>query len=92
MGMALMHFLSDSTETFSNLMEKEYPFTFMLCTMGYLLTMLGDLVVAWVNGKRTKKIEVIPVQTPLPVHRIGESVIFVLVVLEIFCPLLGAVG
>ncbi|XP_057833929.1 zinc transporter 11 [Cryptomeria japonica] len=76
LGTALMHFLSDSVKTFEDLTEKEYPFSFMLCTAGYLLTMLGDLVVAWVNGKRTKRIEVIPVQDPAPLQTIdgqGES-------------------
>ncbi|XP_051134563.1 zinc transporter 1-like [Andrographis paniculata] len=48
LGTALMHFLSDSTETFGELTpDKEYPFSFMLAAAGYLLTMLGDCVIAW---------------------------------------------
>ncbi|XP_051134507.1 zinc transporter 2-like [Andrographis paniculata] len=43
---ALLHFLSDSEETFSDLTSKKYPFAFMLAAAGYLLTMLGDCVVA----------------------------------------------
>lgn len=47
LGTALMHFLSDSTETFGDLTDKEYPFSFMLASAGYLLTMLGDCVISY---------------------------------------------
>ncbi|KAK6149400.1 hypothetical protein DH2020_016925 [Rehmannia glutinosa] len=46
LGTALMHFLSDSNETFGELSSKEYPFAFMLATAGYLLTMLADSLVS----------------------------------------------
>lgn len=52
LGTALMHFLSDSNETFEDLTSKEYPFAFMLATAGYLLTMMADCVVSHVYGKR----------------------------------------
>lgn len=46
LGTAMMHFLSDSAETFGDLTSKSYPFAFLLASVGYLLTMLGDCVVA----------------------------------------------
>ncbi|XP_057965778.1 zinc transporter 2 [Malania oleifera] len=52
MGTALMHFLSDSNETFGDLTPKKYPFAFMLASAGYLLTMLADCVVSGVFAKR----------------------------------------
>ncbi|XP_022876929.1 zinc transporter 2-like [Olea europaea var. sylvestris] len=52
LGTALMHFLSDSNETFGDLTEKEYPFAFMLASAGYLLTMLADSVISYVYGKQ----------------------------------------
>ncbi|KAH9297710.1 hypothetical protein KI387_029392 [Taxus chinensis] len=70
---ALMHFLSDSAETFEDLTKKEYPFAFMLCTAGYLLTMLGDLVIAGVYAKQSNKNEVIPVQNPVSLQTTGGS-------------------
>ncbi|KAB2620631.1 zinc transporter 2 [Pyrus ussuriensis x Pyrus communis] len=45
LGTSLMHFLSDSDETFHDLTTKAYPFAFMLASAGYLLTMLGDCIV-----------------------------------------------
>eukprot|EP01018_Ginkgo_biloba_P003680 Gb_40083 [translate_table: standard] len=45
LGTALMHFLSDSNETFGDLTDKEYPFAFMLSTAGYLITMLADCII-----------------------------------------------
>ncbi|KAG8387881.1 hypothetical protein BUALT_Bualt02G0067600 [Buddleja alternifolia] len=48
LGTALMHFLSDSTSTFGDLTTKEYPFSFMLASAGYLLTMLGDCVIVYI--------------------------------------------
>ncbi|CAA3013144.1 zinc transporter 11 [Olea europaea subsp. europaea] len=52
LGTALMHFLSDSNETFGDLTENEYPFAFMLASAGYLLTMLADCVISYVCGKQ----------------------------------------
>ncbi|KAL6573201.1 hypothetical protein OROMI_012817 [Orobanche minor] len=52
LGTGLMHFLSDSNETFRELISKEYPFAFMLASAGYLLTMLADCLVSHVYGKR----------------------------------------
>ncbi|GLT77332.1 hypothetical protein SLA2020_489300 [Shorea laevis] len=46
LGTSLMHFLSDSDETFGEVTDKTYPFAFMLACAGYLLTMLGDCVIA----------------------------------------------
>ena len=53
MGTALMHFLSDSNQTFQDLGLKEYPMAFMLCSLGYILTMLDDFVLLWVNQKNS---------------------------------------
>ncbi|KAK2967270.1 hypothetical protein RJ640_004836 [Escallonia rubra] len=53
LGTALMHFLSDSNETFEDLTSKAYPFAFMLASGGYLLTMLADCVVSYVYGKES---------------------------------------
>nr|ABB55317.1 zinc transporter, putative [Asparagus officinalis] len=46
LGTAMMHFLSDSNETFGDLTEKEYPFAFMLASAGYVITMLADCVIS----------------------------------------------
>ena len=54
LGTALMHFLSDSNETFGDLTEKEYPFAFMLASAGYLTTMLADCAISHVYRKRDK--------------------------------------
>ena len=53
LGTALMHFLSDSNQTFQYLGLKEYPMAFMLCSLGYILTMLDDFVLLWVNQKNS---------------------------------------
>ncbi|ERN07951.1 zinc transporter 1 [Amborella trichopoda] len=50
LGTSLMHFLSDSQSQFGDLTSKSYPFSFMLASAGYLLTMLGDCVVLWFTG------------------------------------------
>ncbi|KAL6313797.1 hypothetical protein AAG906_010216 [Vitis piasezkii] len=42
LGTAMMHFLSDSNETFGDLTSVEYPFAFMLACAGYLMTMFSD--------------------------------------------------
>uniref|UniRef100_A0A0E0CDJ6 Zinc transporter n=1 Tax=Oryza meridionalis TaxID=40149 RepID=A0A0E0CDJ6_9ORYZ len=46
LGTSLMHFLADSTSTFKGLTTNQYPFSFMLTCVGFLLTMLSDLVIA----------------------------------------------
>uniref|UniRef100_A0A0E0JU84 Zinc transporter n=1 Tax=Oryza punctata TaxID=4537 RepID=A0A0E0JU84_ORYPU len=46
LGTSLMHFLADSTATFKGLTSNQYPFSFMLTCVGFLLTMLSDLVIA----------------------------------------------
>ncbi|KAF7145200.1 hypothetical protein RHSIM_Rhsim04G0013600 [Rhododendron simsii] len=51
LGTAMMHFLSDSNETFGDLTSKHYPFAFMLACAGYLITMLADYVISHVYGK-----------------------------------------
>lgn len=51
LGTAMMHFLSDSNETFGDLTDKEYPFAFMLACSGYLLTMLADCAIGYVFQK-----------------------------------------
>lgn len=60
LGTALMHFLSDSASTFGDLTSKEYPFSFMLASVGYLFTMLGDCVIAYVvnGGERDVRVEI----------------------------------
>ncbi|KAG9454637.1 hypothetical protein H6P81_007541 [Aristolochia fimbriata] len=55
---AMMHFLSDANETFEEISSKGYPFAFMLACGGYLLTMLGDCVVALVTTGRVKEMKV----------------------------------
>ncbi|KAM5583555.1 zinc transporter 2 [Rosa sericea] len=52
LGTSLMHFLSDSAETFGDLTTKTYPFAFMLASAGYMLTMFGDCVVMHVTRSR----------------------------------------
>ncbi|KAJ4770727.1 zinc transporter [Rhynchospora pubera] len=54
LGTSLMHFLADSTSTFSDLTTKTYPFSFMLASAGYLLTMLSDCIIILVT-KRIKR-------------------------------------
>lgn len=60
LGTSLMHFLSDSTATFGDLTSKSYPFSFMLASAGYLLTMLGDCVIVYATsgGEREARVEV----------------------------------
>ncbi|XP_047976099.1 zinc transporter 11 [Salvia hispanica] len=53
LGTALMHFLSDSNETFAELTETEYPFAFMLACAGYLMTMAADCVVSHLYAKKS---------------------------------------
>ncbi|XP_043719012.1 zinc transporter 1-like [Telopea speciosissima] len=64
LGTSLMHFLSDSSQTFGGLTTNTYPFAFMLASAGYLLTMFGDCVISFVvNGTaRMDKVEVVEVE------------------------------
>ncbi|KFK35551.1 hypothetical protein AALP_AA4G005400 [Arabis alpina] len=56
---ALMHFLSDSEETFRDLLTPEgkdepspaYPFAYMLACAGYMLTMFADSIISHVYSK-----------------------------------------
>nr|CAD1832325.1 unnamed protein product [Ananas comosus var. bracteatus] len=59
LGTALMHFLSDSNETFEDLTHKEYPFAFMLASAGFVITMLADCVIAIVvaRGRGVRDVE-----------------------------------
>lgn len=60
LGTSLMHFLSDSTSIFGDLTPKEYPFSFMLASAGYLLTMLADSAIAHLvsRGGRETRVDV----------------------------------
>ncbi|KAL9228713.1 hypothetical protein vseg_004263 [Gypsophila vaccaria] len=51
LGTAMMHFLSDSTSTFKSLTSTEYPISFMLACVGYLVTMFSDCVIAHVANR-----------------------------------------
>lgn len=51
LGTALMHFLADSTSTFHGLTKNQYPFSYMLACVGFLVTMLADCVVAAVTKR-----------------------------------------
>ncbi|OAY61194.1 zinc transporter 2 isoform X1 [Manihot esculenta] len=59
LGTSLMHFLSDSTDTFSSLTTKTYPFSFMLASSGYLLTMLGDCIVSLITKGNQRETSVV---------------------------------
>ncbi|XVF68813.1 hypothetical protein PTKIN_Ptkin11bG0031300 [Pterospermum kingtungense] len=58
---SLIHFLSDSNETFGDLTTKTYPFAFMLASVGYLLTMLGDCIIIHVtsSGQSDVRVQVV---------------------------------
>ncbi|XP_038723748.1 laccase-17-like [Tripterygium wilfordii] len=58
LGTSLMHFLSDSNGTFGDLTTKTYPFAFMLASAGYLLTMLGDCIIAHLTRSSEREIRV----------------------------------
>ncbi|KAL1545131.1 zinc transporter 2-like [Salvia divinorum] len=60
LGTALMHFLSDSTSTFGELTPKEYPFSFMLASAGYLITMLADCAISHLisSSRRETRVDV----------------------------------
>lgn len=55
LGTSLMHFLADSTSTFGAVTAKTYPFSFMLASSGYLLTMLSDCIILFVTQKTRKR-------------------------------------
>ncbi|MED6151730.1 synaptonemal complex protein zip1 [Stylosanthes scabra] len=57
LGTSMIHFLSDSNETFKDLTTKTYPFSFMLACFGYLLTMFGDCMVMYVTSNSQKVTE-----------------------------------
>ncbi|KAJ7963644.1 Zinc transporter like [Quillaja saponaria] len=48
----MVHFLSDSNETFEDLTKKKYPFAYMLACDGYLLTILSDSLISFVFAKQ----------------------------------------
>lgn len=50
---AMLHFLSEASETFDELTTIEYPFAYMLACGGYLLTMLADCVASYFYGKHS---------------------------------------
>ncbi|EXC10698.1 Zinc transporter 2 [Morus notabilis] len=58
LGTSLMHFLSDSNETFGDLTHKTYPFAFMLASSGYLLTKLGDTIIILVTKSSDREARV----------------------------------
>ncbi|KAF5446894.1 hypothetical protein F2P56_032488 [Juglans regia] len=62
LGTSLMHFLSDSAETFADLTTKTYPFAFMLASAGYLLTMLGDCIISYVTNASNREARVLVVE------------------------------
>jgi zinc transporter 1/2/3 len=77
LGTSLMHFLADSTSTFSNLTTKTYPFSFMLASAGYLLTMLSDCIIILVTMKskreNSNKVDVEGVEGPTKVDEDLEA-------------------
>ncbi|KAF8695855.1 hypothetical protein HU200_036730 [Digitaria exilis] len=56
LGTALMHFLADSTSTFHGLTKNQYPFSYMLACVGFLLTMLADCVIAGVTKRNRERV------------------------------------
>ncbi|GKV08076.1 hypothetical protein SLEP1_g19758 [Rubroshorea leprosula] len=80
LGTSMMHFLSDSDQTFGEVTDKTYPFAFMLACSGYLLTMLGDCVIASVTtedrNSRVNQIE--SGSTPEEIAKNGDNSIFLL--------------
>ncbi|RRT74917.1 hypothetical protein B296_00009713 [Ensete ventricosum] len=51
LGTAMMHFLSDSNESFEDLTDKDYPFAFMLACAGFAITLLADCVISVVVAR-----------------------------------------
>ncbi|MED6119032.1 synaptonemal complex protein zip1 [Stylosanthes scabra] len=75
LGTSMIHFLSDSNETFKDLTTKTYPFSFMLACFGYLLTMFGDCVVMHVtsNSQKVGKITEVEEEQQQPQHEQEED-------------------
>ncbi|KAI9081781.1 hypothetical protein K1719_036043 [Acacia pycnantha] len=59
---SMIHFLSDSNDTFGSLTTKTYPFAFMLACAGYLFTMLGDCVVIYVMRNKEREAKVLELE------------------------------
>ncbi|URE33535.1 hypothetical protein MUK42_34809 [Musa troglodytarum] len=59
LGTAMMHFLSDSDETFEDLTDKDYPFAFMLACAGFAITLLADCIISVVvaRGRSVRDVE-----------------------------------
>ncbi|KAJ3676677.1 hypothetical protein LUZ60_004089 [Juncus effusus] len=55
LGTALLHFLADSSHNFDALTTKTYPFSYMLASFGFMLTMLSDVVIIAVT-RRSKRV------------------------------------
>ncbi|GJN16598.1 hypothetical protein PR202_gb03601 [Eleusine coracana subsp. coracana] len=55
LGTSLMHFLADSAETFKALTKNQYPFSYMLTCVGFLVTMLADCVIVAVANRSNQK-------------------------------------
>ncbi|KAJ1406914.1 Zinc/iron permease [Sesbania bispinosa] len=75
LGTSMIHFLSDSNETFKDLTTKTYPFAFMLASVGYLLTMLGDCVVVFVTSNSQREDKVVELEggrTPQEQEQVRE--------------------
>ncbi|KAG0557452.1 hypothetical protein KC19_11G131400 [Ceratodon purpureus] len=49
LGTAFIHFLSDSHDEFQKLTTRHYAFAELLAISGYLITMLGDLIIQWIS-------------------------------------------
>ncbi|KAJ7980824.1 putative Zinc transporter [Quillaja saponaria] len=77
LGTSLMHFLSDSNETFGDLTTKTYPFSFMLASVGYLITMLGDCIVLYVTRAGNREAKVLELEeagrTPTDQEEVREA-------------------
>ncbi|RRT48354.1 hypothetical protein B296_00038445 [Ensete ventricosum] len=58
LGTSLMHFLADASSTFMDRTSNPYPFAFMLASVGYLLTMLGDCIISALTRGGTKETKV----------------------------------
>ncbi|KAF4391259.1 hypothetical protein G4B88_016569 [Cannabis sativa] len=52
LGTAFTHFLAEANETFKELIERKYPYAYMIACIGYLLTMFADSIVFHVCSKQ----------------------------------------
>ncbi|WOL10873.1 zinc transporter 2 [Canna indica] len=59
LGTAMIHFLSDSNETFEDLTGVDYPFAFMLACAGFAITLLADCIISAVvsRGRSVRDME-----------------------------------